>query len=138
MTGRKLPGASVHRKKRTLLSMDPRISRWAKTLVNYCLEVRPGQTVLIDATPVAEPLVAEVYRETLRAGGYPIPQITLPVLERIALEDSTDGQLAWIDPVQKLLAREVDCRLSIAGATNTRRMATISGDRMTLRRRALS
>ena len=47
--------------------MDPRISRWAKTLVGYCLEVQPGQIVLINATPAAEPLVAEVYRETLRA-----------------------------------------------------------------------
>jgi aminopeptidase len=118
--------------------MDPRISRWAKTLVNYCLEVQPGQTVLIDAAPVAEPLVAEVYRETLRVGGHPIPHITLPDLERIALENSSDEQLAWIDPVQNLLAREVDCRLSIAAATNTRRMATISEERIALRRRALA
>ena len=38
--------------------MDPRISRWAKTLVGYCLEVKPGQTILLRATPVAEPLIA--------------------------------------------------------------------------------
>ncbi len=51
--------------------MDPRIERWAKTLVNYCLQVQPGQMVLLVASPVAEPLLAEVYRETLRAGGHP-------------------------------------------------------------------
>jgi aminopeptidase len=71
-------------------------------------------------------------------GGYPIPHITLPDLERIALEESSDEQLSWVDPVQNLLAREVDCRLAIAAATNTRRMAAISGERMTLRRRALA
>jgi len=59
--------------------VDPRITRWAKTLVNYCVEVRPGQMVLIlTSSPVAEPLVAEVYRETLRAGGHPIPRIGIP------------------------------------------------------------
>ena len=63
--------------------MDPRIERWAKTLVNYCLEVQPGQMVLMIATPVAEPLVAEVYRETLRAGGHPVAQIYQPALEEI-------------------------------------------------------
>src|SRR5689334_2790605 len=47
--------------------MDPRIERWAKTLVNYCLQVQPGQMVLLISSPVAEPLLAEVYRETLRA-----------------------------------------------------------------------
>ena len=55
--------------------MDPRISRWAKTLVNYCLEVQPGHIVYILAEPVAESLVAEVYRETLRAGGHPVVQL---------------------------------------------------------------
>ncbi len=55
--------------------MDPRIERWAKTLVNYCLQVQPGQMVLLIASPVAEPLLAEVYRETLRAGGHPVTQI---------------------------------------------------------------
>src|SRR5215831_9118703 len=58
--------------------MDPRIERWAKTLVNYCLQVQVGQMVLLIASPVAEPLLAEVYRETLRAGGHPVTQIYQP------------------------------------------------------------
>ena len=49
--------------------MDPRISRWAKTLVGYCLDVQPGQVVLIASTPLAEPLILATYREVLRAGG---------------------------------------------------------------------
>jgi aminopeptidase len=116
--------------------MDPRISRWAKTLVNYCLEVQPGQSVLIASTPLAEPLVAEVYRETLRAGGHPIPQIILPDLDRIAFEEASDEQLTWIDPVQRLLAAQVDCRLRIAAETNTRRLASVKRERVSLRTRA--
>ncbi len=53
--------------------MDPRIARWAKTLVEYCLEVKPGESVQINATSVAEPLVTAVYREIVRAGGHPVP-----------------------------------------------------------------
>src|SRR6185437_14637635 len=60
------------------LCMDPRISRWAKTLVGYCLEVEPGDIVVIAATSAAEPLIAEVYREVLRAGGHPVAAIRLP------------------------------------------------------------
>jgi aminopeptidase len=116
--------------------MDPRIVRWAKTLVNYCLMVQPGQSVLIASTPAAEPLVAEVYRETLRAGGHPIPRISLPELDRIAILEASDEQLAWIDPVERLLAQEVDCRLMIGAETNTRRMAGVSSDRVAIRQRA--
>lgn len=117
--------------------MDLRIARWAKTLVNYCLEVQPGQTVLIVSMPVAEPLVAEVYRETLRAGGHPIPHIILSDLDRIALEEANDEQLVWIDPVQRLLATQVDCRLTIGAETNTRHMSNVNQERLSMRRRAL-
>lgn len=116
--------------------MDPRIVRWAKTLVSYCLMVQPGQSVLIVSTPAAEHLVAEVYRETLRAGGHPIPRIFLPELDRIAILEASDEQLAWIDPVERLLAQEVDCRLMIGAETNTRRMAGASSEKVAIRQRA--
>src|SRR5437868_15134556 len=103
--------------------MDPRIARWAKTLVGYCLEVRPGQSLIINATPAAEPLVAEVYRETLRAGGHPIPQIALPSLLPIRLREATEDQLAWINPADRLLTSQADATLSIASEPNTRSLA---------------
>ncbi len=93
--------------------MDPRIARWAKTLVGYCLEVGPGQTVLINATPAAEPLVAEVYREALHAGGHPILQIRLPQLHEIALREGSDEQLTWINPTDRLMIEQIDRTLFI-------------------------
>ena len=63
--------------------MDPRITRWAKTLVEYCLSVKPGDLVAINATPAAEELVAEVYRYTLRAGGHPVVNVGLPAVREM-------------------------------------------------------
>ena len=93
--------------------MDPRISRWAKTLVGYCLEVQPGQSLIINATPAAEPLVAEVYREALRAGGHPIPQISLPSLTSIKLREANEEQLTWISPADRVLISQADATLAI-------------------------
>jgi aminopeptidase len=117
--------------------MDPRISRWAKTLVGYCLEVRPGQTVLINATPVAEPLVAEVYREVLRAGGHPIPQISLPRLREIAFHEASDEQLAWINPADRLTVERIDCTLFIGSETNTRQLSGVDPSRQAIAGRAM-
>ncbi len=112
--------------------MDPRISRWAQTLVNYCLEAQPGQQVLIVATPVAEPLVAEVYREVLRAGAHPIARIELPRLSEIRLKEGNDAQLDWVDPSLKLLTEQVDARLFIESETNTRRLAGVDPKRQAM------
>jgi aminopeptidase len=117
--------------------MDPRITRWARTLVGYCLEVQPGQIVLISATPAAEPLVAEVYREVLRAGGHPVPQIGLPGLSEIALKEGSDAQLSWINPAERLLAEQANARLTIASETNTRRLAGVDPQRQAVLRTAL-
>ena len=69
--------------------MDPRIARWAKTLVEYCLEVKPGESVQINATSVAEPLVTAVYREIVRAGGHPVPAIRIPALAEVLMLRAT-------------------------------------------------
>ena len=116
--------------------MDPRISRWAKTLVNYCLDVKPGETVQINATPAAEPLINEVYREVLRAGGHPIPAIRLGGLTETLLREGNDAQLQWINPADRLLTGQVDCFLTISSETNTRQLAGVDPERQALRQRA--
>lgn len=116
--------------------MDPRIERWAKTLVGYCLDVQPGQLVTISATPVAEPLVREVYREVLRAGGHPLPQLHLPSLAEVKLAEANDEQLTWLSPTDRLLAEQADARLTIASETNTRRLSGVDPKRQALQGRA--
>ncbi|HLJ80429.1 MAG TPA: aminopeptidase [Ktedonobacterales bacterium] len=116
--------------------MDPRITRWAKTLVGYCLEVQPGQTVLLNASPAAEPLLAEVYREVLRAGGHPVPQIMLSTLAEVMLSEGSDEQLAWIDPTTRHWAEHADARLFIGSETNTRTLANTDPARQAVAMRA--
>ncbi|HLZ21966.1 MAG TPA: aminopeptidase [Ktedonobacterales bacterium] len=116
--------------------MDPRITRWAKTLVGYCLDVQPGQTVLLNAAPAAEPLLAEVYREVLRAGGHPVPQVTLATLAEIKLGEGSDEQLAWVDPTLRYWTEHADARLFIESATNTRTLANVDPERQAVAARA--
>ena len=78
--------------------MDPRIQRWAKTLVQYCLSIQPGEILSISSTPAAEELLAEVHRETLRAGGHPIVNLSLPSLRETTLKEASEEQLTWKNP----------------------------------------
>lgn len=110
--------------------MDPRITRWAKTLVEYCLTVKPGEIVAIGATPAAEELIAEVARYTLRAGGHPVVNLSLPSIREVMMKEAPEDYLAWVGPGEKALSEALDARLNIMSETNTRQLAGIDPRRM--------
>ncbi len=103
--------------------MDPRIQRWAKTLVNYCLSIQPGEMLAINATPAAEELIAEVCRETLRAGGHPTVNLTMPSVSEVLLTEGSDEQIGWISPANRATVEHMDARLHIMSETNTRQLS---------------
>jgi len=41
--------------------------KYAKLLINYCLDLKPGQKLYVRSSTLAEPLMRELYREGLRA-----------------------------------------------------------------------
>ena len=112
--------------------VDVRVRRWAETLTHFCLDVQPGDIVSINSTPLAEPLVEQVYRNVLRAGGHPLPMITLPSLSNALLEEGSDEQITWRSPVAGTLGREVDKRLNIAASPNPLALANITPQRQAL------
>lgn len=112
--------------------VDVRVSRWADTLVHYCLNVQPGEIVSIQSTPLAEPLIREVYRAVLQAGGYPLPSITLPSLRNILLDVGSDEQITWHSPIDGVLARAIDKRLRIAADPNPLTLANVAPAKQSL------
>jgi aminopeptidase len=50
---------------------DPRLTRWARLIVEYSITVKPGDLVAITARPPATPLIEALYIEILKAGGHP-------------------------------------------------------------------
>jgi aminopeptidase len=116
---------------------DIRITRWAHTIVHYCLYLKPGDIFLINATTLATPLVEAVYREALRAGARPVTQIQLPHLDEILLKEGSDEQLNWISPVSDVLLRQANARLTINSSYNTRSAGSIDPSRAALRQKAM-
>jgi aminopeptidase len=48
---------------------DTRVEKLADMLVNYSVSVKPGDKVLLSAPSTAAPLIGEVYKKILQAGG---------------------------------------------------------------------
>jgi aminopeptidase len=115
---------------------DPRIARWAKTLVGYCLDIQPGHVVLIYSTPLAEPLVIATYQEVLRAGAHPIVHFQLAELERLLLTEGSDEQLAWTSPGARAELEQANALLFIRASANTRAKTGVTPARQALAQRA--
>jgi len=102
---------------------DLRVNKLADILVNYSIAVKPGDWVLIRGQPVSLPLVDQVARHVLRAGGNPSIFMSTDDLRSAMLEEASMEQLAWISPVDRLVNEEVDAIISIWATENTRAMS---------------
>ena len=115
---------------------DWRVDNLAKILVNYSTNVREGDTCLIEGPVAAEPLIAAVYEEVLRAGGQPVLSMAFDGQPESFFRNASDTQLEWISPVSQWAADEGDCRVVIGADTNTRALSSIPPERQTKRQAA--
>lgn len=115
---------------------DPRITKWAKVLVEYSLAVEPEQLVVISGAPLAAPLIREVYRFVLERGAYPVVQVMLPGLAEILFKTASDRQLTFITPDERLGPEQADALLRILSESNTKALTGIDPARQQLHQRA--
>ncbi len=118
---------------------DPRVDRMAQVLVNYSTNIQPGDRLLVEAEPEAEPLVRSLYREILLAGGHPHSLISLAgftsdtglddVFYRYAQGDQLDHPATF----KELAYREFEARIRIHSVSNSRLLMQADKTRMARR-----
>ena len=115
---------------------DPRIEAWARTLVTYSTRVQPGDVVSIEGDVSARPLLAALYRETLRAGGLPTVIPRLGELSAELLNHGSDEQLEWLSPVDCWSRGEADVFIRVLAEENTKALSRVDPDRHIARKRS--
>jgi aminopeptidase len=118
------------------LVADPRMQTWAKALVNYSVQVKPGNSVMITGGAAAEPLLRAVYKEVVAAGGHPT---MLPTFSGVTAElylHGSDEQLAWISPIERFMRAEADVVIHVMADTNTKALSAVDPARQTVAQRA--
>ncbi len=116
---------------------DSRLARLADILVGYSAGVKPGELVLLEAPVIVEPLVDELYRAVLEAGGQPVTRIGLDVAE-VLLTEGSDEQVAWVNPARREDIERADVRIVIEATTNTKALTSIDPSRQALVERSRS
>ncbi|MDB5351897.1 MAG: leucyl aminopeptidase [Planctomycetota bacterium] len=92
---------------------DDVIARWADLLVDYCVRVEPGETILLGAELEARRLVEATYRSIVLRGAHPLVRLDFPELHAFYLENASEAQLGHITPVDLFEAGAVDAEIRI-------------------------
>ena len=105
--------------------IDPRTKELANLLVNYSLGVKPGDRVAISSGMAALPLITELFREIIRAGGHPTTFWEVPAMHEIMLKEGSDAQLQFISEPTRIIYETYECSIGIWADENTRAMSGV-------------
>ena len=92
---------------------DPRVVKLAEIMVDYSLELKPGQQVWLRTSPVAQEFNLAFYEKAVRAGAHVFVDQSIPGAEEAFYKHASDAQLDFVPPYRKL--RGGDLRRLAAG-----------------------
>jgi len=104
----------------------------ADVLVNYSIGVKKDQIVRVSGPPVAQPLVVELYRKVLAAGGHPIVRMAPEDVQELFLKHGSDAQLTYFNPISVFEYERIDCSIGIWGEENTKSLSNVDPKRIGL------
>ena len=115
---------------------DARVEKLARVMVNYSLELKPGQTFWLRTTPLAEELNLAVYEEAVKAGAHVFVDQRMPGAEEIFYKYASEEQLDYVSPLREHIIDTFDAELFIDSEHNSRSLSGIDGTRLARTRKA--
>jgi aminopeptidase len=109
---------------------------FADLLAGYCLEVRPGQQVLVRSTTHAAPLLLELQRAILERDAWPLLRVELPGQARGFYDHAGDRHLDDIPNLALAEAKGIDASLGITATADVRELVGVDPGRITRLARA--
>ncbi|XUW99999.1 MAG: aminopeptidase [Dehalogenimonas sp.] len=103
---------------------DPRIDKLAKLLVNYSVEVKPGDRVAIMAPEIAKSLSDSIFLEVLKAGGHPLVLVPSQTSELLFKHGSKE-QIEYIHQPLAHIIEQYEVRISVLAEENTRTLSRV-------------
>jgi aminopeptidase len=112
--------------------MDIRIKKHVEILVNYSLNVKKDEKVLIQGDVTVLPMIKECYRQILQKGAFPQIKVGCDEVSEILLKTGNNDQIQYIPASAYKTVETVDAVLTIIGPSNTRILSDVKPDKLKL------
>lgn len=109
---------------------DPRISKLAKVLINYSIELKQGQKMRLSCSPLAHELTLAAYEEAIKAGAHVYVEQHVEELSEIFYKYASDEQLDFVQPVSTLMVETFDADLVIDAPFNRRVLSGVNPNKI--------
>ncbi|MDX1665601.1 MAG: aminopeptidase [Saprospiraceae bacterium] len=116
--------------------MESILSKYARLLVDYCLDIKEGDQLYISSTSLGEPLVREVFRRAIMAGAHVDTHLEFRERYRIFIENASEDQLKRSSPLLEHVMQHYDAYLNIRAPHNLREDQSIDSGKSKMRRKA--
>ncbi len=117
---------------------DPRIEAYARLLVERSLNVQPKWQVVINASPLARPLVQAAVKLIAQRGAYALVRLNYADIGATWLKHAPLDVIEAIAPIDEFTWNAADAYLAIAAPENTRDETDIAPERLAAFRRSRS
>lgn len=104
--------------------MDPRTRQLAKLVVDYALNVKSGQNVMISGSTEAEPFIRDLYKEVILRGAHPHLKVSIPGLSPFFFKHAKKHQIEKFPELFDHTARKMDKWIGISSESNTRELTS--------------
>ena len=104
---------------------DATLVKAADLLTDYCLQVREGESVMVNASTEALPLAREVHNAVLRRGAWPVMRLSYPGQLEDFYANARDAQIDGVAEAARREIEVVDAWLRIGAESNTRGLSEV-------------
>ncbi|MFW6311646.1 MAG: aminopeptidase, partial [Nanoarchaeota archaeon] len=119
----------------TDMPIDQRAQKLAKIAVEYSIDVKPKEKVIISGGSEAIPLLKELYKEIIKKEAYPIVKVGLPDIADFFYKNAKEHQLEFFPKYWFQTVKEADAFIGIYTESNTRELTNIPGEKISRRRK---
>lgn len=109
---------------------DPRIEKLAKNLINYSVQLKPGEKVLIENFGLQRELVVALVKEAYAAGGYPFVSLKDQQVDRALLMGAVQEQFEMKAEFEANVMKNMDAYIGLRSGDNINEHADVPDEKM--------
>jgi len=117
--------------------MNPQYEKLAQTLIDYSVDLQPGEKILIEAFEAPHEFTCTLIRKAAQNGGHPVVLLKDLSVQRELLRAATEQQLGLIAESEKTLIEGVQAYIGVRNAANVSELSDVPPERMDLYERMI-
>jgi len=117
------------------MPIDQRTQKLAKIAVEYSVNVKPKEKIIISGGSEAIPFIKELYKEVLKKEAYPIVKVGLPDIADFFYKNAKQHQIEFFPKYWYETVKKADAFIGIFTESNTRELTNVPGEKISTRRK---